>query len=250
MRYLDKSGLQYFGQKIKAALNGKSDNNHNHNANYAPLSHSNDGNIHVTSAQKTDWNSKATGSHNHNSNYAPIAHSNDGNIHVSASQKNDWNGKAAGGHGHTPSSIGAEPALGFTPVRQGGGIGQQGSRVYLGWSGHELKATVDETDLGVVMTERAGGARIGWSALWLGSGIHRLNLDKLYGVLIISTGVTTGTVGATNRAVVCGAWRNTDQWFYIVSTNTGHVKVAFKGDYILIDASVTEEFYLSYAAFA
>lgn len=38
----------------------------------------------------------------------------------------------------------------YTPVQQGGGIGQLGNKVYIGWSGSRLKATVDARDLGNV----------------------------------------------------------------------------------------------------
>ena len=38
--------------------------------------------------------------------------------------------------------------LGYTPVRQGTGVGQLGNTVIVGWSGSRLKATVDATDLG------------------------------------------------------------------------------------------------------
>ncbi|GEM_PF-3557858 len=37
-------------------------------------------------------------------------------------------------------------------VRQGGGVGQVDNMVYLGWSGSNLKAQVDSTDLGEVQT--------------------------------------------------------------------------------------------------
>jgi len=46
---------------------------------------------------------------------------------------------------------GKQPNLGFTPVQQGGGIGQATNKVYVGWSaGGQLKVTVDSTDLGAV----------------------------------------------------------------------------------------------------
>jgi hypothetical protein len=37
---------------------------------------------------------------------------------------------------------------GFSPVEQGQGSGQFGNKVFIGWSGSRLKATVDSTDLG------------------------------------------------------------------------------------------------------
>ena len=43
-----------------------------------------------------------------------------------------------------------QPRLGYTPIQQGGGIGQLGDKVYIGWSGSRLKATVDAKDLGNV----------------------------------------------------------------------------------------------------
>lgn len=38
--------------------------------------------------------------------------------------------------------------LGFNPVQQGGGSGQLSNKVYIGWSGSQLKAQVDSTDIG------------------------------------------------------------------------------------------------------
>ena len=43
--------------------------------------------------------------------------------------------------------------LGFTPVQQGGGIGQATNKVKIGWSSSGLKATVDESDLGYIWCE-------------------------------------------------------------------------------------------------
>jgi hypothetical protein len=41
--------------------------------------------------------------------------------------------------------------LGYTPVRQGGGSGQLGNTVYIGWSGSRMKMQVDASDLGNVV---------------------------------------------------------------------------------------------------
>lgn len=46
--------------------------------------------------------------------------------------------------------------LGFTPVQQGGGTGQKENKVYIGWSSSGLKAQVDVTDLGNIVTTSAG----------------------------------------------------------------------------------------------
>jgi hypothetical protein len=44
-----------------------------------------------------------------------------------------------------------ETALPFTPVQQGGGIGQETNKVYIGWTGSALAVTVDSTNLGTVV---------------------------------------------------------------------------------------------------
>lgn len=47
--------------------------------------------------------------------------------------------------------------IGFTPVEQGGGAGQDNNKVHVGWStlDAKLKAQVDSTDLGHILTEKA-----------------------------------------------------------------------------------------------
>lgn len=67
---------------------------------------------------------------------------------------------AQGGTGATDAAtaranLGAQAALGYTPVRQGGGTGQSStSIVKIGWApdGSGLKCTVDATDLGYIFT--------------------------------------------------------------------------------------------------
>lgn len=49
-----------------------------------------------------------------------------------------------------------QPSLGFTPVQQGGGAGQEGQKIYIGWSPSGLKAQADELDLGNVVTTSGG----------------------------------------------------------------------------------------------
>ena len=46
--------------------------------------------------------------------------------------------------------------LGFTPVQQGGGAGQEGQKIYIGWSPSGLKAQADVLDLGNIVTTSAG----------------------------------------------------------------------------------------------
>lgn len=52
--------------------------------------------------------------------------------------------------------------LGFTPVRQGGGVGQAGNTVYIGWDGSsKTKITVDGFDQGAIATEPWINGRLG-----------------------------------------------------------------------------------------
>lgn len=45
-----------------------------------------------------------------------------------------------------------QPLLGFTPVQQGGGVGQLTNKVYLGWgSNSRVKITIDSTDMGNIV---------------------------------------------------------------------------------------------------
>lgn len=49
-----------------------------------------------------------------------------------------------------------QPNLGFTPVQQGGGTGQEGKKIYIGWSSSGLKAQADALNLGNIVTTSAG----------------------------------------------------------------------------------------------
>jgi hypothetical protein len=53
-----------------------------------------------------------------------------------------------------------QPALGYTPVQQGGGAYQYNSKVYIGWDGTGLRAQVDATDLGRLVREWEVGAYV------------------------------------------------------------------------------------------
>lgn len=49
-----------------------------------------------------------------------------------------------------------KPALGFTPVQQGGGMGQDNSKIYIGGSPQGLRVQMGATDLGNIVTTGAG----------------------------------------------------------------------------------------------
>lgn len=68
--------------------------------------------------------------------------------------------------------------LGFTPVQQGGGTGQLNNKIYIGWTGSQLKCTVDKTDLGAFVFE--GRAQVGTTitAYWGSSSNTGNNYTK------------------------------------------------------------------------
>lgn len=58
-----------------------------------------------------------------------------------------------------------KPALGFTPVQQGGGTGQGSDKIYIGYSESGLKAQADTLDLGSIVTTSAGCTKAPSAAL-------------------------------------------------------------------------------------
>ena len=65
------------------------------------------------------------------------------------------------------SKFEVEDYLGFTPVQQGGGAGQlSGNKVYIGWTGTELKAQVDTVDQGAIAFKSDIPAGIGVGQTW------------------------------------------------------------------------------------
>lgn len=57
-----------------------------------------------------------------------------------------------------------QPNLGFTPVQQGGGTGQDNSKIYIGHGTNGLKAQIGTTDLGYIVTTAAGTTKAANSA--------------------------------------------------------------------------------------
>lgn len=79
--------------------------------------------------------------------------------------------------------------IGYTPVQQGTGVGQQTNSVKIGWSGSQLKATVDVTDMGpfAMQSNFTGGNQS------LGGNGYQ----KLPGGLIMQWGSFTQTASST-----------------------------------------------------
>lgn len=75
---------------------------------------------------------------------------------------------------------GKQTALGFTPVQQGTGISQFGNDVKLGWgnpAGSGLRATVDSTDLGILMSQNYN---FGGPSVVYDSGTNTVQLPNNY----------------------------------------------------------------------
>ena len=79
-------------QIIESNISGKSDSDHNHDGDYAALSHTH--------------SAYAAGTHNHDDLYAAKTHETNANIHVTSTAKTDWNSKAAGNHTHDTAYAG------------------------------------------------------------------------------------------------------------------------------------------------
>ncbi len=77
---------------LQATLDGKAASSHTHTI------------ANITNLQST-LDAKAASGHNHDAAYAPIAHSNNGDLHVTAAQKTAWTGKAEASHTHTIANI-------------------------------------------------------------------------------------------------------------------------------------------------
>ncbi|MND20855.1 hypothetical protein D3C76_48070 [compost metagenome] len=107
-----------------------------------------------------------------------------------------------------------QPALGFTPVQQGGGAHQGTNKVYLGWDGTGLRAQVDGTDLGRFITGHNAQAEFAANIAALPTaGVGT------YGFMVI--GIGGGPYGP--GTVVAGAsigWSNGAGLFYGATAGT------------------------------
>ena len=95
--------------------------------------------------------------------------------------------------------------LGYTPVQQGGGVGQTTDKVYIGWTVlGKLALTVGITDLGYLLTQRDDGSAA--SGGFRGAPVVLLNSDSALGLshaskaLYHSAGTHTYTVPADATA--------------------------------------------------
>ncbi|WP_233869721.1 hypothetical protein [Paraburkholderia adhaesiva] len=119
---------------------------------------------------------------------------------IPAAQVNpDWN--ASSGVAAILNKPAIQAPLGFTPVQQGGGIGQGTNKVYIGWDGSGLGATVDQTSEGHFVFEAELQAYVAnlqseinnvTGNAWTPNNLQPLTLGGLGNFIIVGSNVGAG----------------------------------------------------------
>jgi len=94
------------------------------------------------------------------------------------------------------AEIGAQAALGFTPVQQGGGAGQGTNKTYIGWLGSNLGLQIDTTDFGANWPINVTGTAAG--SVTNGSGVATITK------LTAAAYAALGTKDASTLYVIVG----------------------------------------------
>jgi hypothetical protein len=126
--------------------------------------------------------------------------------------------------------------IGFTPVQQGGGTGQLTNKVYIGWSAADkLKATVDFTDLGYLLTGPAVPS----------NSLSASGYEKLPSGLIMQWGsfAQTGTSTTVTLPITFPtAFVNVQQTLTNASTSASGASIANSSQFVSIrDAAVANQ---------
>lgn len=89
--------------------------------------------------------------------FNPSYHTHDSSDIVTGCLSVERGGTGASSASQALANLGGQPALGFTPIQQGGGENQiPQHKVYLGWTGYSLDVQVDDYNLGSIMTSSEG----------------------------------------------------------------------------------------------
>ncbi len=99
-------------------------------------------------------------------------------------------------------------ALGYTPVQQGTGLNQLTNVVKLGWSGSGLRATVDSTDFGDILTDTNFATKIGNLAVG-GVGTYAFmwaSGNYAPGTLLAGSGIYYGAYNYQSSVTAAGTW--------------------------------------------
>jgi hypothetical protein len=91
------------------------------------------------------------------------------------------------------ADIGAQAALGFTPVQQGGGTGQSTNKLYVGWGGSNLLLQVDATNFGSTWPISVNG-----NAASVTNGVYTTRS------VTAGVGLTGGGTLATDQSIALG----------------------------------------------
>ncbi|GAA0696422.1 hypothetical protein ISN75_06885 [Dyella marensis] len=84
-----------------------------------------------------------------------------------------------------------QTTLGFTPVQQGGGVGQTTDKIYIGWSaGSKPKMTVNSTDVGNIALES-----------WVSGNYLPLSGGTITGSFTLNSGMTSQGGSGTYNAI-------------------------------------------------
>lgn len=97
-----------------------------------------------------------------------------------------------------------QPNLGFTPVQQGGGVGQLTNKAYIGWTGSRVAVTIDSTNMGNLVTDaylNNGTLPGSFSGMTTGTAYIGATTNTSGGLLVTSPVSYTGMV-ATPTAYV------------------------------------------------
>lgn len=89
----------------------------------------------------------------------------------------------------------AEPALGFTPVQQGGGSAQLGNKIYLGWDGAFPRLQVDNVDMGHILLANTSFSGVFPVAKFLGTTYTNTNGRAMFVSIIIEGDSFNNTAG-------------------------------------------------------
>ena len=108
-----------------------------------------------------------------------------------------------------------QPNLGFTPVQQGGGLYQDNSKVYLGWSVDHLRVQVNSFDLGRIWTELnrpKNTAAFGNPAWWRCSDTGTVRQRGVAPIMtnVMEQRVTFPSAFAETPVVALGIWGTTN----------------------------------------
>ena len=113
-----------------------------------------------------------------------------------------------GGTGQTLTASGV--------VKQGGGVGQLGNQIYIGWTGSLLKATVDVTDLGAIALQNT---TIGYGQTWKSFVIGTATGQRQFGVTY------TNSTGRPMQVAVGGGALGGSEATLLVSINGGAASI-------------------------